>query len=43
MQTQTPLGGISQPQDVAPAVGLLASSESAWMTGDNAYVSGGLR
>jgi 3-oxoacyl-[acyl-carrier protein] reductase len=43
IETQTPLGRISQPQDVAPAVVFLASSDSAWITGENLYVSGGLR
>ncbi|HVS36209.1 MAG TPA: glucose 1-dehydrogenase [Gemmataceae bacterium] len=40
---QTPLGRIGQPQDVAPAVVFLASSESAWTTGETLYISGGLR
>src|ERR1700726_2667369 len=43
MEAQTPLGRISRPQDVAPAVVFLASSESQWITGENLYVSGGLR
>ena len=38
MEAQTPLGRISQPQDVAPAVVFLASSESDWITGENLYV-----
>jgi 3-oxoacyl-[acyl-carrier protein] reductase len=43
MEAQTPLGRISQPQDVAPVVVFLASLESAWITGENLYVTGGLR
>jgi 3-oxoacyl-[acyl-carrier protein] reductase len=43
IETQTPLGRISRPQDIAPAVVFLASPESAWITGENLYVSGGLR
>ena len=43
IETQTPLGRISQPQDVAPAVVFLASPDSAWITGENLYGSGGLR
>jgi 3-oxoacyl-[acyl-carrier protein] reductase len=43
IERQTPLGRISQPQDVAPAVVFLASPDSAWITGENLYVSGGLR
>jgi 3-oxoacyl-[acyl-carrier protein] reductase len=43
LEAQTPLGRIGQPQDIAPAVVFLASAESAWITGENLYVSGGLR
>jgi 3-oxoacyl-[acyl-carrier protein] reductase len=43
LEAQTPLGRIGQPQDIAPAVVFLASSESDWITGENLYVSGGLR
>jgi 3-oxoacyl-[acyl-carrier protein] reductase len=42
MEAQTPLGRIGRPQDVAPVVVFLASPESAWITGENVYVSGGL-
>jgi 3-oxoacyl-[acyl-carrier protein] reductase len=42
-EAQAPLGRIGQPQDIAPAVVFLASPESAWITGENLYVSGGLR
>ena len=42
-EAQTPLGRIGQPQDIAPAVVFLASSESAWTTGETLYISGGLR
>jgi len=40
---QTPLGRIGQPRDIAPAVGFLASPESAWITGEILQVAGGLR
>jgi 3-oxoacyl-[acyl-carrier protein] reductase len=43
IEAQTPLGRISRPQDIAPAVVFLASPEAAWITGENLYVSGGLR
>jgi 3-oxoacyl-[acyl-carrier protein] reductase len=43
LEAQTPLGRIGQPQDIAPAAVFLASPESAWITGENLYVSGGLR
>ncbi len=40
---QTPLGRIGRPQDIAPAVVFLASAESAYITGETLYISGGLR
>lgn len=40
---QTPLGRIGQPSDIAPAVGFLASPDSAWITGEILQVAGGLR
>jgi 3-oxoacyl-[acyl-carrier protein] reductase len=40
---QAPLGRIGQPQDIAPAVVFLASADSAWITGEILYISGGLR
>ena len=43
VEAQAPLGRIGRPQDIAPAVVFLASPESAWITGENLYVSGGLR
>jgi 3-oxoacyl-[acyl-carrier protein] reductase len=43
LEAQTPLGRIGQPGDIAPAAVFLASSDSAWITGENFYVSGGLR
>ena len=42
-EAQTPLGRIGQPQDIAPAAVFLASSDSAWITGESLYISGGLR
>ncbi len=43
IESQTPLGRIGQPQDIAPAAVFLASSDSAWITGETLYISGGLR
>ncbi len=43
VEAQTPLGRIGQPQDIAPAAVFLASPESAWITGETLYISGGLR
>jgi 3-oxoacyl-[acyl-carrier protein] reductase len=42
-EAQAPLGRIGQPQDIATAVGFLASSDSAWITGETLLVSGGYR
>ncbi len=43
VEAQTPLGRIGQPQDIAPAVVFLASSDSGWLTGETLYISGGYR
>jgi 3-oxoacyl-[acyl-carrier protein] reductase len=43
VESQTPLGRIGQPQDIAPAAVYLASSDSGWVTGETFYISGGLR
>jgi 3-oxoacyl-[acyl-carrier protein] reductase len=43
VEATTPLGRIGQPQDVAPAVAFLASSDSSWITGETLYISGGFR
>jgi 3-oxoacyl-[acyl-carrier protein] reductase len=43
LESRTPLGRIGQPQDIAPAAVFLASSDSAWITGETLYISGGLR
>jgi 3-oxoacyl-[acyl-carrier protein] reductase len=42
-ETQTPLGRIGYPADIAPAVAFLASDESSWITGETLFISGGLR
>ncbi len=39
----TPLGRAGTPEDIAPAVVYLASDASAWITGEDIKVSGGLR
>jgi 3-oxoacyl-[acyl-carrier protein] reductase len=39
----TPLGRIGQPQDIAPVVAFLASSDAGWITGETLYASGGFR
>jgi 3-oxoacyl-[acyl-carrier protein] reductase len=43
VEAQTPLGRIGQPEDIAPAAVFLASADSAWITGETLYISGGLR
>jgi len=43
IEAQTPLGRIGLPQDIAPAAVFLASPESAWITGETLYISGGHR
>ncbi len=43
LEAQTPLGRIGQPQDIAAAAVFLASSDSAWITGENFVVAGGYR
>ncbi|MGH7993310.1 MAG: SDR family NAD(P)-dependent oxidoreductase [Limisphaerales bacterium] len=40
---QTPLGRIGQPQDIATVATFLASSDSAWITGETFVVAGGFR
>jgi 3-oxoacyl-[acyl-carrier protein] reductase len=43
VEAQTPLGRIGKPGDIAPAVVFLASEDSAWVTGENIYIAGGMR
>jgi 3-oxoacyl-[acyl-carrier protein] reductase len=40
-EATTPLGRIGQPQDIAPMAVFLASSDSAWITGQSYYINGG--
>lgn len=43
IESQTPLGRIGQPQDIATAAVFFASDESAWISGETLVVAGGLR
>ena len=43
MESQTPLGRIGQPNDIAPIAVFLASGSSGWLTGETIIASGGLR
>ena len=43
LESQTPLGRIGQPQDIAPAAVFLASPDSSWISGEILMIAGGLR
>jgi 3-oxoacyl-[acyl-carrier protein] reductase len=43
VEATTPLGRIGQPKDIAPAAVFLASDDSAWITGESFFISGGMR
>jgi 3-oxoacyl-[acyl-carrier protein] reductase len=41
--SQTPLGRIGQPNDIAAVAVFLASDDARWLTGEHLFTSGGLR
>jgi 3-oxoacyl-[acyl-carrier protein] reductase len=43
LESQTPLGGIGQPDYIAPIAVFLASQDSRWLTGETLLASGGMR
>ncbi|MDL2406475.1 glucose 1-dehydrogenase [Rhizobium calliandrae] len=43
MVSQTPLGRLGQPGDIAPIAVFLASKDSGWLTGETLYAGGGLK
>jgi len=43
VEAETPLGRIGQPQDIATAAVFFASADSAWITGESLFISGGYR
>ncbi len=43
LETQTPLGRIAQPEDIARAAVFFASDEAGWVTGQTLIVAGGQR
>ena len=43
VETQTPLGRIGQPQDIAGIAAFLASDDASWITGETFLVAGGYR
>ncbi len=42
IESQTPLGRIGQPQDIATAAVFLASGDSSWLSGESIFISGGM-
>lgn len=42
LKTQIPLGALGQPEDIANAVGFLASEEASYITGQTLHVNGGM-
>jgi 3-oxoacyl-[acyl-carrier protein] reductase len=42
-ESQTPLGRVGQPDDIAPAAAFFASNDSKWITGETLLIAGGLR
>src|ERR1700736_3040982 len=42
-ESQTPLGRVGQPDDIAPAAVFFASDDSGWITGETLLIAGGLR
>jgi 3-oxoacyl-[acyl-carrier protein] reductase len=43
IESQTPLGRIGQPGDIAPAALFLASPDASWITGETFTIAGGFR
>jgi 3-oxoacyl-[acyl-carrier protein] reductase len=43
LESQTPLGRVGEPKDIAPAAVFLASDDSCWVTGETLFIAGGLR
>ena len=43
IESQTPLGRIGQPEDIATAVVFFASADSGWISGESLIIAGGLR
>jgi 3-oxoacyl-[acyl-carrier protein] reductase len=43
VESQSPLGRIGQPGDIAPIAVFLASQDSGWLTGETLVASGGMR
>ena len=43
LESQTPLGRIAQPEDIAGAAVFFASDDAGWVTGQSLILSGGQR
>jgi 3-oxoacyl-[acyl-carrier protein] reductase len=43
LESQTPLGRVGQPDDIAPAAVFFASDDSRWITGEMLLIAGGMR
>ena len=43
LESQTPLGRIGEPDDIAPTAVFFASDDSKWITGETLIIAGGLR
>ncbi|HEY2351633.1 MAG TPA: glucose 1-dehydrogenase [Candidatus Acidoferrum sp.] len=43
LESNTPLGRIGQPDDIAPAAVFLASGDSSWISGETWVIAGGFR
>jgi 3-oxoacyl-[acyl-carrier protein] reductase len=43
IESQTPLGRVAQPRDIAPAAVLFASDDGGWATGQTLILAGGKR
>jgi 3-oxoacyl-[acyl-carrier protein] reductase len=43
VETQTPLGRIAQPEDIAGAAVFFASDDAGWITGQTLVIAGGMR
>jgi 3-oxoacyl-[acyl-carrier protein] reductase len=43
LESQTPLGRIAQPEDIARAAVFFASDDAGWVTGQSLILSGGQR
>ena len=42
-ESQSPLGRVGDPKDIAPAAVFFASDDSSWITGETLLIAGGLR